>query len=237
MQRYFSETKEENYLILNEDNLHHIKNVMRNKPGNKIEVVYHEKLYICEIEDLNNRKVRIISEELEEHELNTDITIAIALVKEQKMDIILQKLTELGINRIIPLEMERSIVKLDNKRFIRKKERWETICKEAAEQSKRNKIPVIDNIKSIKELVKEEFDIKIICSTTEKNVTIKKYLNTNLKNKKILFVIGPEGGISNKEEEFLKKSGMSSISLGSRIMRVETAAIYIASIINYCSLE
>ena len=237
MQRYFSETKEGNYLILKEENLHHIKNVMRNKPGNKIEVIYHEKLYICEIEDVNNRKVRIISKELEQHELNIDITIAIALVKEQKMDIILQKLTELGVNRVIPLEMERSIVKLDNKRFIHKKERWEAICREASEQSKRNKIPTIDNIKSIKELVKEDFDIKIICSTTEQDVTIKKYLNTNLKNKKILCVIGPEGGISNTEEDFLKKSGMASISLGSRIMRVETAAIYIASIINYCSLE
>lgn len=236
MQRYFAISKEKEYLFLKQEDIHHIKNVMRNKVGNEIECIYQEKLYICKIESLDSNKVKIVSTINEKHELSTDITLAIALIKEQKMDIILQKTTELGINRIIPLEMERSIIKIDKNRFAKKKERWEKICKEASEQSKRNKIPTIDNITTLKELIKEEFDIRFICSTKE-TTTIKKHLNTNLKGKKVLFIIGPEGGIAPKEEELLIASGMIPISLGSRIMRVETAAIYIASILNYNSLE
>ncbi len=74
------------------------------------------------------------------------------------MDLILQKLTELGVSRIIPVSMERSIVKLDKERFNKKKVRWESICKEASEQSKRTNIPIIEDI-SIKDLTKEDADI------------------------------------------------------------------------------
>ena len=233
MQRYFSSTKEKEYLILKKEDLHHIKNVMRYKISDKIECIYNEELYICEIENLNSTKVKIISKEKDNNELSTDITIAIALVKEQKMDIILQKITELGINRIIPLKMERSIIKLDDNKFTKKKERWTTICKEAGEQSKRNKIPEITNIMTIKDLKNEDYNQKFICSTTSTNL-ITNY--SNISNNKVLFVIGPEGGITPKEEQELINSGFIPISLGSRILRVETAAIYIASIANYLSL-
>lgn len=237
MQRYFAISKEKEYLLLKKEDIHHIKNVMRNKIGNQIECIYQEELYICEIESLDSNKVKIVSNTNEYHELNTEITIAIALVKEQKMDVILQKVTELGISKIIPIEMERSIVKLDKNKFTKKKERWTTICKEAAEQSKRNKIPEIENLMTLKDLAKETYDVKLICSTTEQEVTIKKYLQQDIKGKKILFIIGPEGGISPREEEYLTISGMQPISLGKRIMRVETAAIYIASILNFYSME
>ena len=237
MQRYFVQDKENEYLILKKEDLHHIKNVMRNKIGDNIEAIYKEELYICEIESLDKEKVKIISKKNDNNELNIDVTIAIALVKEQKMDIILQKLTELGINKIIPLKMDRSIVKLDKEKFVKKQKRWITICKEAAEQSKRNRIPLIENIKSISELKEEKYDMKFICSTLEKKNMISNYLKEDIKGKKIIFVIGPEGGITKEEEEKLQELNFIPISLGNRIMRVETATIYIASIINFCSLR
>ena len=236
MQRYFVNEKENNYLILNKGDLHHIKNVMRNKIGDKIEAIYKEKLYICEIESLDSNKVKIIDLLSTNNELNIDVSVALALVKEQKMDIILQKLTELGINKVIPLKMERSIIKIDEKKSNKKQERWTAICKEASEQSRRNKVPIITPIMTIKELIKEEYDIKLVCSTKEKNNIISNYLKENINNKKIIFVIGPEGGITEKEEQQLIDNEFIPISLGKRIMRVETAAIYIASIINYLSL-
>ena len=237
MQRYFAEDKKGNKLILKKEDIHHIKNVMRNKAGDKIECVFSNELYICKIENINSNEVVIENKKEENNELDIDLTIAIALVKEQKIDLILQKLTELGVNKIIPVQMERSIVKLDKERFKKKKERWISICKEAAEQSKRTSIPQIDNITKIDELEVSEYDIKLTCSTKEKDNILPNYLNTNLKEKHIIAIIGPEGGITEKEEEKLNKLGFISTSLGNRIMRVETAAIYIASIINYCSMR
>ena len=102
------------------------------------------------------------------------------------MDLILQKSTELGVNKIIPVIMERSIIKLDKDKEIKKIERWTKICKEASEQSKRIDIPVLTEVKTLKEL--ENIDgTKIVCSTKEKENTIKKFL-TNNKSKKINIV-------------------------------------------------
>ena len=237
MQRYFINTKEDNTLILDNSDLHHIKNVMRNKVGDLIECVYDVTLYICKVEDLNSNKVTIVEEKEENNELNLDITIAIGLVKEQKMDLILQKLTELGVNRIIPVKMERSIVKLDKDKFNKKKERWLKICKEASEQSKRNKIPEITDLVTIDELGKLDFDKKFVCSTNSVENLVNNYLQDNNSYAKMIFAIGPEGGIAPKEEEKLISYNFIPISLGSRILRVETAAIYIASITNFCNMR
>ena len=169
----------------------------------------------------------------EDNKINLDVTIAVALVKEQKMDLILQKLTELGVNTIIPVNMERSIVKLDNTRFKKKKERWMSICKEASEQSKRTSIPAIEDIVSLKELVKREADIKLVASTKEKDKMLNLYLQGIDKCAKIIMVVGPEGGLSEKEESYLLDNGFKGVSFGNLIFRVETACIYAASIFNY----
>ena len=235
MQRYFTKEKHENYLILEESDIHHIKNVMRNKVGNKIECIYDKELYICEIEDLTSPKVKIIEKKEEKVSNMPEVCIAVALVKEQKMDLILQKLTELGISKIIPVSMERSIVKLDDKKFEKKKERWEKICKEAAEQSKRNDIPEITNIHTVKELANIEYKNKFICSTRNPKNLANNYLQDQEACATMIFVIGPEGGISPKEEDLLIEFGYTPVTFGPQIMRVETAAIYIASVINFCS--
>lgn len=235
MQRYFVKAKEKDYLILESTDVHHIKTVMRNKIGDLIECIYQEKLYICKIEDPSSSNVKIIEESTDNNESNLNVTVAIALVKEQKMDLILQKLTELGIANIIPVSMERSIVKLDAIKFQKKKERWEKICKEAAEQSKRNRIPTIMDIHTINQLKDLSFDYKFICSTRKPENLVNNYLQKQSGYATMIFVIGPEGGIAPSEEDLLESSGYIPISLGNRIMRVETAAIYIASIINFCS--
>lgn len=234
MQRYFAKDYNDK-LILRDGDIHHIKNVMRMKNGDKIEVVFDKKLYICNIDNLEPFSLSINDTILEENKLSLDVTVAIGLVKEQKMDLILQKLTELGVNTIIPLNMERSIVKLDAKKLEKKKVRWETICKEASEQSKRTDIPIIGDIMSLKELVKLDYDMKLIASTKEKNKMLNYYLQSVNKCAKIIMVIGPEGGISDSEELFLNDNNFNSVSFGNLIFRVETAAIYVASILNYYS--
>ena len=231
MQRYFVKEKLDNNFILENSDIHHIKKVMRCKENDKIEIVYKENVYLCNIDDIENLKLSIIDSYKEDREINIELTIAVSLVQEQKFDMILQKLTELGVTSIIPLKTERSIVKIDKIKEEKKLSRWETICKEASEQSHRVTIPKIHNIKTMKELLNEKKEINLICSLNDNTKPLENYLNENAKE--ILFVIGPEGGFTKNEEEFLIQNGFSSTTLGKRVLRVETAAIYVASIINY----
>ena len=161
MQRYFAKVVD-NRVILSDSDIHHIKNVMRMNIGDKIEVVNDNILYICSITELTPVRVNIEEIRKEDNKINLDVVIAIGLVKEQKMDLILQKLTELGVQEIIPVNMERSIVKLDSKREEKKLIRWQSICKEASEQSKRSNVPIVREVVSLKELVKIDADLKIV---------------------------------------------------------------------------
>lgn len=233
MQRYFSNKLNVNKFELNKDDIYHITRVMRMKTGDSIEVVYNSEVYICDLEIINNEVSATIKSKEENKEIdNIEKVLIIPLLKENKMDLILQKATELGVSKIIPVIMERSIIKLEKDRESKKLERWNKICKEASEQSKRVNIPIITEVKTLKDL-ENESGLKIVCSTKEKDNTIKKYLNDNEDYNKINIVIGPEGGIASKEEEYLNSIGFKSISLGNNIMRVETVPIYILSVINY----
>ena len=231
MQRYFAKEKNEDNFILYESDIHHIKNVMRYKEGDEIEVVYEKIVYKCKIKNIFPLKLDIISSNNEDREMNLELTIAISLVNEQKMDLVLQKLTELGVSSIIPIKTERSIIKLDEKKEEKKINRWQTICKEASEQAKRTVVPKVENIISLKELSTIKSDLKLICSLNENTKSINNYLNNDLKE--VLFVIGPEGGFTEKEETYLLSNDFLPVSLGKRVMRVETAAIFVASIINF----
>jgi len=232
MQRYFAKEIKENDIILEDTDIHHIKTVMRMKEKDKVEVIYDKKLYICSIEKIDDLKLKIESESEENNELDKEIIVALGLVKEQKMDLILQKLTELGVSKIIPVNMERSIVKLDSKKEEKKLTRWNMICKEASEQSKRNTIPIVTEIVNLKQLVNIESDLKLVCSVSEKENMIYNYIGKDNYNS-ILLVIGPEGGISPREEEYLKNNKFDLVSFGNLVLRVETACIYIASVLNY----
>ncbi len=227
MQRYFSEKKENNFLYLSSDDFYHIYKVMRMNVNDLIEVVYNGTLFHTKLCD--DVKVEIV-EEVYSKEVLTNVTLIIPMLKEQKMDYILQKATELGVSEIIPFNATRSVVKLNGKEG-KKIDRWQKICKEASEQSKRLSIPVVRDVCTLKELASCSGD-KYICSTIEKDFTINKIFPIN-KNTKTIFVIGPEGGFDNSEESFLINNGFKPISLGPNILRAETVPLYLMSIINY----
>ncbi len=232
MQRYFVDTKEDIFNLSNDDS-YHITKVMRNKIGDKIEVVIDKELYICEIITLDKQvSVKKLEKIEQDSELPCYVTIAQSLVKEQKMDLILQKSCELGVSEIIPINTTRSVVKLDKKET-KKIDRWNKILKEASEQSKRIVIPKVNEILDIKDLSNLDYDIKILCTVNELSTSIKKVLSKELNGAKIILVIGPEGGFTDKEEEILINSGYISTSFGNRVLRTETASLYALSIINY----
>lgn len=237
MQRYFSNELNNNKFKLNNDDIYHITRVMRMKENELIEVVYKKEVYLCSIH-FNNDDVDInVKEKLDnKNNDNSEIVLIVPLLKEAKMDLILQKSTELGVSKIIPVKMERSIVKIDEEKELKKIERWTKICKEASEQSMRVTIPVITEVKELKDLVDLD-GVKLVCSTVEKANTIKLFLQSNKSYDKINVVIGPEGGLSMKEEEYLKSIEFTPVSLGNRIMRVETVPLFILSVLNYEFME
>ena len=232
MQRYFSSNKVDNKFLLKSDDLYHIKTVMRMKFKDLIEVVYDNNLYICHLDEDYNA---IIDNKIEEErEKKVYITLCLPLLTEQKFSFVLQKATELGIDEIIPVITERSIVNLKDKQD-KKIERWNRICKEASEQSKRLDIPKISEVKKISDLNLD--GLKIVCSTKEKSKTLKNVLQNTTNCDRMVMMVGPEGGLSLKEEDVLISLGFIPVTLGNNIMRVETVPIFMLSILNYEMME
>lgn len=232
MQRYF--TKDKNFKLSDED-LYHINKVMRMKKNDKIEVVLNQKVYLCNIDYIDSDTIKIspLEDIKQDNELDIDITLGIALIKEQKFDFILQKATELGANNFIPLQAERSVIKIDINKEASKVERWRKICKEASEQSHRNIIPDVANSLKIKDLDTSTYDLKLICSLQKEATNVKEILQKKQNCDKILIVVGPEGGFTKEEEQELVDKGFIRVSLGKRILRAETVPLYVLSIINY----
>lgn len=237
MQRYFAKDKQGDHIYLNPDDLYHIKTVMRMDAHDKIQVVYENRVYLCCLENVKTDIQITIEKELPvSTEKMPKVTLLIPLLKEQKMDFILQKATELGVDTIIPIETERSIIKVKEEKIDKKLERWNRICKEASEQSYRIDIPKISPLKKLNEL--QDLDgLKLICSTVEEEKNIRFVLNSESECDRINIAIGPEGGFSIPEEKKWNQAGFLSVSLGKRIMRVETVPLYILSILNFYYME
>lgn len=223
------------------DDVNHIKNVLRLGIGEEINVcnINTSSNYLCKILELNNKYVKSkIIEKLESNnEPKVYLHIFQGMPKAEKMEAIIQKTTEIGVSEITPVCMNRCVVKLDEKSAIKKIERWQKIAEVASKQSKRDKIPVVNlpvNLKNIYEKIKD-YDIVIVAYENEENNNIKSVLN-EIKNRaslKIAVIVGPEGGIEEKEIELLKSFNSKVVSLGKRILRTETAPIVLASVIMY----
>lgn len=235
MQRYFGTRYDEENIRLCNDDIYHIFTVMRMKTGDVIEVICEDSIFLCEV-NVNRKNSFTIKKELEKkEEFIPKVTLILPLLKEQKMDFIFQKTTELGVDEFLIIDMERSVIKLekqDENKMAKKIDRWIKICKEASEQSKRMKMPKITYLKDIEKL-KNLDGIKLVCSTKDSIPSIKNILTETPNYDRISIVIGPEGGITDKEENVLSNLGFIKVSLGSRILRAETAPITVLSFINY----
>lgn len=227
--------------ILDED-VNHIKNVLRLNVGENLQIcdIDSSKNYICEILELTAKSVtcKILEEIQSIAEGNVELHIFQGLPKADKMELIIQKGTELGVSEFVPVSFKRSIVKISPKDEKKKIDRWNKISEVAAKQSKRDIIPKVRNVESIKNVCNEikDYDIVLLAYELEENNYIKNELlkikNTK-ENYKIAVIIGPEGGIEKEEVEVLENAGVKVISLGKRILRTETVALQVSSIIMY----
>ncbi len=236
MQRYFAKEIINNKVILDKSDEHHITHVMRMKNNDEIEVVYDNKLYLASIHNMMPLDIIVKNECLVKQDKYPNIVLIIPYLKEQKMDLIFQKGTELGVNTFLVAPFMRSMIKYDERKEKNKLERWQKICKEASEQSMRIDIPNIAIYKDWN-FISQIDALKLLCSTTEKDNNLKRALNNNHDYDTIALVIGPEGGIDSQEEDYLTSKGFQKITLGAQIMRVETVPIYVTSAIKYEYME
>lgn len=244
MQRYFAEQAPTNddYFELAGDAARHISKVMRMTAGDQIIVVHNNQAFICEIETVDlHVTARKTGETIASPEMPVRVSIACGLPKGDKLELIAQKGTELGMHALIPFAAARSIVKWDDKKAKKNQERLQKIALEAAEQSHRTHIPVIENPISFKQLlaVIPNYDAVFIADEEDAKLEVRARFADKLKNvsenkyESILCIFGPEGGISRKESEALIAAGAQTMSLGPRILRAETAPLYALSAISY----
>lgn len=234
MQQYFSKKRKDNILYLNEEDLHHIKNVMRFKPGTKLIVNYDNISYNC---GLNEDYLTVNIEDIYKSGDGIYIHAYIPVLTEEKMSFVFEKGTEMGVSEFTPVNFERCKFVLNKEKELKKKVRWEKIVKEASEQSRRVIIPKVNNIINVKNI--DICDgVNILCSLDKENVkSIKKVLNEESICDKINLVFGPEGGISKTEENYLENIGFVKTSLGPNVLRTETVIINVCSVINYVKGE
>ena len=232
MQRYFGRIVERQ-AILEDDDVFHLSRVMRAKVGDEIEVVSDGIVYLCQISRFRPLTINIVRRLKENNELPNNVILIASLLKGDKIDLVLQKATELGVSEIILLKTERTIVKFKQDDKDVKLERFNRILKEAAEQSKRSHIPSLFRVLDIKALHTVDADVKIIAyeGMEGPSGSFNKVIESIKPNQKIAVLIGPEGGFSEDEVEHAVKCGYKKVSLGKRILRAETAAFYALSVI------
>lgn len=247
MPKFFvkQEQIKENEIIIVGQDVNHIKKVLRAKIGDELQVCNSQngENFLCEIQDLENENIICkIKEKIKKQvESNVEVTIFQGLPKADKMEFIIQKAVELGVYDITPVEMKRCVVKLNEKDKSKKIERWQKISEVAAKQCGRDIIPQINNIINIKNICNliQEYDMVLVAYENEEKNTLKEQLENikkqnNSKSKvKIGIIIGPEGGLEEKDVETLKENGAKVITLGRRILRTETVALNVLSIIMY----
>lgn len=234
MQRYFVIGNIEN-ITFYESDIFHIERVMRFRDGDEIEVVLNGHIYLAKLIGFKPIKVSIISEIFENRELSAHITLLYCLPKGDKLDLVIQKATEIGVSKIIGVISKRVVVRIDQKDKEKKLIRYNKIIKEASEQSKRNVMPIFEDIIDYKDIKKYLGKHNYIAYEKESlnNNSLMEKLSEIKGNEDITILVGAEGGFEESEVNYANEVGFKNVSLGKLILRSETAAIYFLSVLSF----
>lgn len=219
---------------------HHMGTVLRLSVGEQVTVCAGEGLvYVVELEQFTKDAVqgRIVEQLEQQQDTNVQLVLYQGMPKGDKLELIIQKCTELGISEIIPVETSRSIVHLDSGKAAKKLERWQKIAQEASQQSKRIQVPTVNKYFTWKQCVAQlaqDEGLTLVLWEDEHTQSMKGFLRSLPQPpQKINLVIGPEGGLSEEEVLELREGGAVTVSLGKRILRTETAGMAALAMLNY----
>lgn len=230
---------EPEYAVITGPDVNHIRNVLRMKPGEQVEIRDGiSRNYICELEEISTEQVRarILSVNEDNRELPARLYLFQGLPKSDKMELIIQKAVELGVHQVIPVATSRAVVKLDKKKEESKGKRWNAIAESAAKQSGRMMIPQVTSVMSFKEALvyAAAFDRNLIPYELAKGMAETKRILSEVKpGMKVGVFIGPEGGFDAAEVEQAMAADVHPITLGRRILRTETAGMTALSILMF----
>lgn len=216
-------------IMISGEDVSHIKRVLRMNTGDKLTLCDGKGInYEAVIDKITDGEIecRVICANKSETEANIEVTLFQGIPKAAKTDYIIQKTTELGVARIVPVAMSRCVAKIENaKDAAKKRQRWQKIAEEAAKQSGRGIIPAVDMPVSFDEAIDEllQNDIYFAPYECEEQNSLKSVLTSKGGVKRIGFLIGPEGGFDLKEIEKLRQKSIPTVTLGKRILRTETA--------------
>ncbi len=223
----------------------HAARVLRLKAGEQILISDEEgRDYLCEVEetvegecpDFETPHLRAAVSEAQEgdHELPARVWLFQGLPKSDKLELIIQKATELGVSDIVPVDMKNCVVKLEEKKAEDRRKRWQAIAESAAKQSKRSRIPKVHPLVRFTEALRmsEDMEVRILPYENEEGIASMCEAIVNfLPGRDIGVFIGPEGGFDPLEVKLAEHQGVRTVSLGKRILRTETAAIAVLSMI------
>lgn len=218
------------------DNYNHLKKVLRMKIKDEFLISHDGKSSLCELFKFTESAAiaKIIKEDYQNTELPVKFYLFQGLPKSDKFELIIQKAVELGVYEIIPVEMDRCVVKLDGKKKDSKVERWQAIAESAAKQSKRTLIPKVNSVLTFRQAIEMAKTLDLFAAPYENTsgmTATKDFLSKIKSGNSVGVIIGPEGGFADSEIAQVLDAGGASVSLGARILRTETAAITTLSLL------
>ena len=229
MHRFFAE---EDGTIVGEE-LAHLTRVLRLSVGDEIEALINGRRFQATIETIDKEAAKIaLGEELPSHEPKCRVTLYQGMCKGDKMDFIVQKCTEMGVSAIVPVEMKWSVVKIDKKD--KKTDRYNKIAREAVKQCGRSAVPKVCPPMTLKEALASMKKHQSLLMPYENGGDA---FNGKITDTDIGILIGPEGGIAPEEVEAVREIGGKPVTLGSRILRTETAGLVALTLTMHCAGE
>lgn len=241
MHRFFAEPGNigEKEIVITGADVNHIRNVLRMRTDEEVLIADGQGAeYRCKLIELSENEVRAqILWKLDGNaELASAITLFQGLPKSDKMDLIVQKCVELGVDRIVPVSTKRAVVKLDAKKEQTRLKRWNTISESAAKQSGRGVIPEVSGVMSFGKALEEakKLDVLLIPYERAENMAeTRRVMGSIQPGQSVGIFIGPEGGFEESEVEEAVAAGAKAITLGKRILRTETAGLAVMAMLSY----
>ena len=230
--RFFVEAVERGHAQITGQDAHHLTRVLRVEPGQKFEISDNHNVYLAEVETARKDLVRFqILEKIEAAEPVVHTVLFAALIKFERFEWLLEKATELGVGEVTPVRTERSEKGLEAA-ALKRIGRWQRIAREASEQSRRARLPIIESPIELADALRIEEGHRFALEEAGARPILTAFPDVRQPGDRVALLVGPEGGWTDRERAAIAAAGWTTVSLGERILRAETAAIAALAIVN-----